>query len=154
MDGRLLRFAENHAGAPEPPFWQLFAAIRQDLDRLYWCFSNQPWMGAPDDFLEDESATLCFDGQEIGNVQLWQPGVLGRYADRFAEEFIEIFGIEAETDNPQEVAALYNRSPCNELNTIIERHGQIWLIYTDSTCWEIYTQKTSLLEQLGTALQA
>jgi hypothetical protein len=27
----------------------------------------------------------------------------------------------------------------------VERHGEIWLIYSDSTCWEVFAKDASLL---------
>ncbi len=58
LDGLLLKLRQDDTG--EPGFWRLFTPIRQDLDRLFWCFTNQPWGAAPEGFEEDESATASF----------------------------------------------------------------------------------------------
>src|SRR5215471_17784723 len=109
VDGLLLKF-EYAEGFTEPTFWEFFSPIRQDLDRLYWCFVNQPWMCAPAEFKNDVGAMIPFEGCEKTSGQLWCPSALGRYADQFAEEFIDLWGIEP-TDDPQVLAAQYSRSP-------------------------------------------
>jgi hypothetical protein len=54
LEGLLLRLLEDRSGTPGRWFWKLFGPIRQDLDRLYCCFSNQPWVGAPSRFREKD----------------------------------------------------------------------------------------------------
>ena len=58
MHGLLFKLLNYQLGRREPSFWMLFGSIRQDLDRLFWCFAAQPWMGAPDDFDEDMSFSV------------------------------------------------------------------------------------------------
>ena len=108
MNGLLLRLLDDRTGAPGFWFWKLFGSVRQDLDRLAWCFTNQPWMGAPPGFEDDDLATMEFEGEGSTGVQLWRPGSLARYADRFAEESIELWGIEPTRDDPTKVAALFS----------------------------------------------
>jgi hypothetical protein len=146
LDGLLLKLLEDPTGAPGRWFWKLFQLIRKDLDRLFWCFPSQPWMGAPDGFAEDESAAAPFDGDGQTSVMLWRPGSLGQYAHRFAEEFIELWGIEPTRDDPHQLAARYNTATPSEGGEILRHHARVWLLYTDSTCWEIYARKGSLLD--------
>lgn len=88
VEGLLLRLLEDKTGAPGRCFWRMFGFIKQDLDRLYWCFANQPWMGAPRDF--DQNDFEPFEEKCSSSIQLWRPGSLAKYADRFAEEYIEL----------------------------------------------------------------
>jgi hypothetical protein len=138
---------DDSTGAPGRWFWKLFQPIRQDLDRLFWCFPYQPWMGAPREFLEDDAATATFEGQDRTSVMLWQPGSLGRYASHFAEESIELWGIEPTADNPQQLAADYSAAAKPEMQALIRQYARVWLLYTDSTCWEIYARKPRLLDE-------
>jgi hypothetical protein len=161
VEGVLLQLVQNEAGFwPGSFFWKLFGPIRQDLDRLFWCFLNQPWMGAPAEFPEDESVLVPFEGQENTSIQLWRPGSLSRFAHHFGEEFIDLWGIEPTRDDPAQLVTLYN-APKSELSLargfqnredIIRQHARVWLLYTDSTCWEIYARKASLLKQVRTGL--
>ncbi len=105
-------------------------------------------MGAPDEFLEDDFATLSFEGEGLTSVMLWRPGILSRYGDRFAEEFIELWGIEPTVDDPQQLAAQYNAATWRDMESIIRRNARVWLLYTDSTCWEIYTSNKKLLDEI------
>ena len=70
MDGLLLKLLPD--GFPGLRFWRLFSPIRQNLDRLYWCFPFQPWMGAPEEFYEDDSVIAAFDNQHGPNVMFKQ----------------------------------------------------------------------------------
>jgi hypothetical protein len=152
MRGLLFKLRDDKTGAPGRWFWKLFKPIRQDLDRLYWCFPWQPWMGGPPGFNEDESALVELKDLNTARVsspvQLWCPGALSRYADHFGEELIELWGIEPTCDDPQTLAADYDRAPESERRHFIEEHGRVWLLYTDSRCWEIYARKPRLLEEL------
>src|SRR5437868_1936609 len=141
LDGLLLMLLDDRTGAPWRWFWKLFQPIRQDLDRLFWCFTNQPWMNAPDKFQEDESATASFKGEGRTSVMLWQPRSLGRYADHFAEESIELWGIEPRADDPHQISAQYKAAGGRGLEEIIRRYARVWLLYTDSACWEMYARK-------------
>jgi hypothetical protein len=151
MRGLLLKLRDDKTGAPGRWFWKLFRPVRQDLDRLYWCFPFQPFMGAPG-FIDDESATVKLIGLETGRasspVQVWCPGALARYADHFGQEFIELWGIEPTRDDAQMLAVDYYRAPESEKGRFIEEHGRVWLLYTDSTCWEIYARKPRLLDEV------
>jgi hypothetical protein len=33
------------------------------------------------------------------------------------------------------------------MGDFIRRHARVWLLYTDSTCWEIYARKARLLDE-------
>ena len=128
-------------------FRKLFRPIRADLDRLYWCLPYQPWMGAPDGFDEDEAATESFEGEDRTSVMLWRPGSLGRYADTFAEEFVELWGIEPAVDDAPQLAALYRVTPWHDMAGFVRNHARVWLLYTDSSGWEIYARKQRLLDE-------
>jgi hypothetical protein len=148
LDGLLLKLLADRTGAPGRWFWKLFfGPIRPDLDRLFWCFTGQPWLAAPDAFREDELATLPFEGADRAGLEVWRPGSLSRYAQYFAEEFVELWAIEPAVDDPQEVvsrcAAGRGGRDCQD---IIRQHARVWLLYTDSTCWEIYARKARLLD--------
>lgn len=149
MEGLLLRLLETEL--PEPRFWKLFGSIRPDLDRLFWCFLWQPWMGPPDDF-HTEPFLESFEGEGDTSVQLWRPGTLSLYADRFGEEYIELWAIEPTRDDAKTLAAAFNKAPWRDQDKFIEERARVWLLYTDSTCWEIYARKTSLIERLREAL--
>jgi len=67
---------------------------------------------------------------------LWRPGSLRRYGGRLAEEFIELWGFESDSPprlDDDEAAAL--------------------LLYTDSTCWELYTRLPGLCQALRAGLR-
>ena len=149
MHGLLLELLEDSTGAPGRWFWRLFDPIRLDLDRMYWCFPDQPWMGAPLDFRED--ALEPFEEEYASTTQLWRPGNLVRYADRFAEESIELWAIEPTRHRPADLATKYSASNWSEES--IREHAPIWLIYTDSTCWEIYARKAALLANVAEGVQ-
>jgi hypothetical protein len=149
VDGLLLKLIEDGAGFPGRWFWKLFRPIRQDLDRLYWCFSNQPWMGAPSDFREDDLEP--FEEEITSSIQLWRPGSLTRYAGQFGEEQIELWAIEPTRDDPAQLATKYSASGWS--HEVIREHARVWLIYTDSTCWEIYARKRTLRDKVEESLQ-
>jgi hypothetical protein len=156
MDGLLLKLLHQHVKQPEPPFWRLFSPIRQDLDRLVWCFSGQPWMGPPPDF-NGELVEIAFQDPKarvFADVHLWRPGSLGRFADRFREEYIELWGIEPTRDDPQELATRFCAIPYRKgkKELFIQEHARAWLLYTDCSCWEIFARKTPLLDSLREAL--
>jgi hypothetical protein len=145
LDGLLLKLARD---GPQPRFWKLFDPIRQDLDRLFWCFTLRPWMGAPDGFREDESATESFERIGIGysETSLWRPGSLGKYADFMGEEFIELWGIEPTVDDPRQVTAQYDAA--RDQQAVLRQFARVWLRSTMHSCWEIYARKPRLLEEV------
>jgi hypothetical protein len=148
VNGLLLKLRRDSTGAPGRWFWKLFQPIRPDLDRLYWCFTNQPWMGAPDKFQADDQATESFAGEGETSVMLWRPGSLGRYADHFAEEFIDLWGIDPTSDDPQQLAARFNAAAWRDMEAIVQDSAHVWLLYTDSTCWEIFAREPRLLAEV------
>jgi hypothetical protein len=150
MDGLLLKLLHDQLGQPEPTLWKVFGSIRQDLDRLFWCFAAQPWMAAPDDFDEDQFLE-SFEEKGTTSIQLWRPGTLARYADQFAEEHIQLWGIEPTQDDPWQLAARYSASGWDA--EVVEKCASVWLIYTDSTCWEIFARKKSDLARAGETLK-
>lgn len=106
MDGLLLKLNNYQGNYPEPRFWNLFGSIRRDLDRFYWCFTLQPWMAPPLNFYDDTSVLLSYEDEGASEVQLWRPGGLSSYADQFSEEYIELWGIDPATGNPQQITAM------------------------------------------------
>jgi len=150
MDGLLLKLLARQPGQTEPTFWMLFGSIRQDLDRLFWCFADQPWMGAPDDFDEDRFLEF-FEEASKTSIQLWKPGSLARYANQFGEEYIQLWGIEPTQDDPSQLASRYSATSWDA--AIVEQYARVWLIYTDSACWEIFARKKNLLDEVGKALK-
>ena len=149
MDGLLLRLLQS--GRQDHRFWKLFASIRQELDRLFWCFPYQPWLGAPDDFQHDE-VMEPFEGEGSTETQLWRPGSLSRFADRFGEEYIQLWAIEPTRDDPKALVAAFDKLPSRDQDNFIVEHSRFWLLYTDNICWEIYARKTRLLDTVQEAL--
>src|SRR5262245_36748248 len=127
MDGLVIRLLDDETGAPGRWFWKSFGAVRRDFDRMYWCFTNQPWMGAPEDFCEE----YCEPFEEVRqtSIQLWRPGALSRFGDRFAEEFIELWAIEPTLDNATKLAEEYSKHFYSD--DFVPSHARIWLLYTD-----------------------
>ena len=154
MDGLIIRLLDDRTGNPGRWFWRAFGSIRPDLDRMIWCFTGQPWMGAPDDFDLNNSFLKC-DGADRASVSLWRPGVLGRHAHQFGEEHIELWAIEPTRDDPAGLAAGYDRCwPDDEKQgDFIRQHARVWLSYFDSTCWEIYARKPGLLDRVRRDLE-
>lgn len=152
MDGLLLKLLDDSCRAPGVSFWKMFLPIHQDLDRLFWCFSSQPWMGPPSKFEDDEIATESFDGEGNSSVVLWRPGSLSRYAENFAEEYIQLWGIEPHLDDPRHIAADYNVANWRSMGDIPRRYARLWMFYSDSTCWEVFARKATLLNEIRTHL--
>lgn len=96
MDGLLIKFFDGPHPSQEPTFWQLLKAIRPALDRRYWCFPWQPWMGPPVGFCDDD---CLVDVGDNSTVQLWRPHAIGKYADSFCEEAIELWAIPHACDD-------------------------------------------------------
>jgi hypothetical protein len=154
MDGILLKLLQKES-AKQPRFWKLFNSIRQDLDRMFWCFSSQPWLGAPDLSFEDHLESNKSIGRCCSTTQLWRPGALGLYADKFGEEYFDFWAIEPTRDDPKELVKIFDNIPYkeqNKQNKFIEEHARIWMLYTDSSCWEIFAKKINLLDKLKEAL--
>jgi hypothetical protein len=132
-------------------FWKIFGSLRQDFDRLFWCFLYQPRMGTPNDF-EEELVLVPFDRAGNTSLQLWKPGNLSRYGNQFREESIELWAIEPTRDDPTKLAVAFAQTRSKNEVKFIEENAFIWLSYTDSISWEIYTRKTNLLEKLQNSL--
>lgn len=81
-------------------------------------------------------------------MMLWKPGVLSRFADRFCEEYIELWGIE-----PADIPPLVESSVRHSPDVLIRQHARIWIRYTDGTCWEIYARDAGLIETLRAGLR-
>lgn len=143
VKGLLLQLL-NDRGAPGDWFWPCFEPLRPQFDRHYWVFTNQPWMGPPEGFDEDDTATDEFEGVGQTSVMLWRPGTLGRWADEFAEEFVELWAVDP-ADNPAYTAAQFQRDHTGRFKA---EHAVVWLLYTDSTCWEIFARDACLLQQV------
>ncbi|MBX9654840.1 hypothetical protein K2Y11_14610 [bacterium] len=146
MFGLLLRLQgeEHHwAGAS---FRRCFKPLRSKFDQYFWILSSQPWMGSPTDF-HSEKELARFEGDVDTSVSLWRRGSIGRWADQFSEEDIELWAPNP-TTNPSELATEFSRVHFNGSDAYIESHAEIWLIYTDSTCWEIFTKEVSLLQKI------
>lgn len=148
MDGLLLKLVHFNAARPEPRFWDLFATIRRELDRLFWCFEWQPWMGAPPGFDEDDA----IEGQEATGRLFWPPGRLSRYADAIGEEFLDFWAVEPERDDLCTLMTSYATLPWARREAFVNQHAHAWLIYTKSTCWEIYARTPVPLRRLADGL--
>ena len=156
MEGLLLRLTGD-TRAPGSTFWLCFEPLRAEFDRHFWVFTNQPWMAAPLDFDEDSQLAGYEREGHITSVQLWCSGSIGRWATHFSEEYIELWAI-GQADDPLKAAAAFNRTP-RSADEFIQKRAAIWLIHTNSTCWEIYAREARLLQLvrdhlLGSAARA
>jgi hypothetical protein len=150
MDGLLLRLLQTESN--EPRFWKLFASLREEFDRLFWCLTSSPWMGAPEGF-HDDSVTMRFPGDEGSGTVLWQPGYLSRYGDKFSEETVELWAIDPACDDPSKLVSDFGRlHSAAGMDKFIDEHAYVWLIYLDSTSWEIYAQRSDLVKRLHDSL--
>jgi hypothetical protein len=149
MDGLLIHLLRT--GKDEPRFWKIFGSIRQELDRFYWCFLNQPWMSDPVDF-DEKSVLMRFEEDEYTSTLLWKPGNFSRYGNKFREEFLEFWAIEPTGDDPQNLTEAFEKTKFRDRSKFIEKHACIWMLFTDSTSWEIFAQKPGLLERLQDSL--
>jgi hypothetical protein len=157
INGLLLKLNEDKTGRPGFWFWKLFSSIRQDLDRYFWCFADQPWMALPLDLLErhggfEEEVMEPFEERVQTSIQLWRPCALSKYASSFAEEHVELWAIEPELDDPRRMAPLYSDGGWNEQDNFVQEHARVWLLYTDSTCWEIFARNETLLNRVNESL--
>ena len=144
MDGLLLRLLDDKRGSPGQWFWPCFGPLRSAFDRHFWIFPNQPWMGAPLAF-DHERESADYEGMGETSVCLWRPGAVGRWADQFCEEHIELWATSP-ADDPARLASEFRRTFWGREDTFIEKHAEVLLIYSDSTCWEIFAKQASLLE--------
>jgi hypothetical protein len=103
-------------------------------------------MAAPLAFIEDETATSDYEGMGGTGVQLWRPGALGRWAEYMCEEYIQLWAVDP-ADDPRQVTSRFLRSSCGQSAGYIAGHAAIWLLYTDSTCWEVYARDARLLRK-------
>ena len=142
MDGLIIRLLDDKTGAWW--FWRIFEPIRRDLDRMFWCLNGQPWMGWPEDFGTADAEP--FENARGSCIHLWRPGTLGRFAEEFGEEFVELWAVEPTRDDPARLASEYAARDGSV--DVIRQHARIWLLYTDSTCWEIYARKPDLLNRV------
>lgn len=150
MDGLLLRLLADTRSVAGRWFWPCFEPLRTEFDRYFWVVLNQPWFGAPDEF-DGEREIAEYDGMACTSVMLWRPGAVGRWAERFGEESIDIWAIDPER-NPVRTASAFSALRRND-DDFTETHGTIRLIYTDSCCWEIFAKETRLLAAVRDHLQ-
>jgi hypothetical protein len=145
MNGFLLKLRHQEIGQKQPTFWRVFGSVRHELDRLYWFFPGQPSMGAPDGFNEDVPVLVEFESRSrFSTSQLWKPGTLSRYGDLIGDEYLLTCGIEPIADNPTQIAKRLDADVWRTEDKVIREFanlGHVVLIYTDSTCWEIYARK-------------
>ena len=151
MDGLLLRLLDDKRGSPGRWFWPCFEPLRPTFDRHIWILPNQPWMGAPVDF-DHGRESADYDGIGETSVCLWRPGAVGRWAEQFCEEHIELWATNP-ADDPARLASEFGRAFWGREDAYIEKHAEIWLIYTDSTCWEIFAKDASLLRKVRDQLR-
>jgi hypothetical protein len=144
MNGLFLQL--NEVRWPGRSFWTCFAPLRTEFDRLYWVLTNTPWFGAPDEFDFDRE-TADFDRAHHTETSLWVPGSIGRWAERFAEEYFELWAIDPTID-PASAAATFDRTPSPEADAVIESHAVIWLLYADSVSWEIFAKDPATLQRI------
>jgi hypothetical protein len=146
LDGLLLQLLGDSSGPTGRWFWTCFEPLRQFFDRHFWIVDN-PWMGAPDAFFatEGEPETIAYEGSQGTSAQLWRPGAIGRWAEQFSEEFIDLWAIDP-ADDPAHIAASYSQGLSPEDSELFtEQHAVVRLIYTDSCSWEIFARDSSLL---------
>ena len=147
MRGLVLQLLKDRQGAAAEWFWPCFEPLRAEFDKYYWIFPFGPWMSYPVDF--DEHQTERYEGEGQTSISLWKPGTIGRWADQFGEEFVQLWAIDPVAD-PMRVLTEFLRK---EDDRCINRFGVIWLSYTDSTCWEIFARDRKLLERVKASVQ-
>jgi hypothetical protein len=150
VNGLLLAFDR---GAREPRFWELFGAVQEELDAFFWCFLYPPWMGAPERFDAYDRDLETYPGEGNTSIQLWKPGTLGRWANAFSEEQLQLWAIHPASDY-RGLTEAFSRTPWSAEAEFIRAHAQSWLFYTDRTCWEIYARDEALLARVGESLSA
>jgi hypothetical protein len=153
VQGLLLLLVDDTDGSPGKWFWPCFEPLRSTFDRHYWIFLDQPWMGPPDNF-DHERESEGYEGMGETSVCLWRPGALGRCATQFSEEYVLLWAPHPAVDSAQLASEFRRAFSDPEESAFIEKHAEIWLIYTDSTCWEIFARDESLLQKVRDHLQA
>ncbi len=151
MDGLLLRLLDHKHSSPSCTFWQCFEPLRSVFDRHFWIFLNQPYLGMPDGF-DEERELADYEGVGETSVMLWRPGAIGRWADKFCEEFVELWATNPADDSAR-LASEFRRTFWGREDAFIEMHAEIWLHYSDSTCWEIFAKDAILLQAVRNHLQ-
>jgi hypothetical protein len=144
MEGVLLKLHGDDAGNPGKWFWKLFEPIRQDVDRMYWYVDMQ----TPPLF---EDGDLLDVGAELQAIVIC-PGRFAHFGDKFSDEFISLWAMEPTRDEPAELVADYLASRHNKVT--LQQHARIWLLYTDSSCWELYARKSSLVDRVCEGLES
>jgi hypothetical protein len=149
MDGFLIKFTDAPHPASEPSFRRLFGAIYAQMNAHYWCFPMQPWMGTPVRLCEDKcTVELDNGGMETA---LWRPGSLGKYADSFLEEHIEMWAVPHGCVDKATLVSEFDKTSLSS-SAFIVQNADIWLIYTDSACWEMFARSNALLSVLDESL--
>ncbi len=138
MDGVLLKLHSGDSGNPGKWFWKLFEPIRPDLDRMYWYVDMQ----TPPSFDEGDLLDL---GPGLHAIVI-SPGRFARFGDKFGDEFISLWSMEPTSDDPATIVAEYLAS--RHSKAVLQQHARIWLLYTDSSCWELYARKSSLVDRV------
>lgn len=146
MDGLLIRLRDDKYGTPANWFWPCFKPLRSTFDRHFWIFPKQPWMGTPLDF-DSEKEMQEFEGVGETSVGLWRPGAVGRWAKDFCEEHIELWAIDP-ADDPARIASEFRLTIPWREEPFTEKHAKIWLLYSDSTCWEIFARDADQLRKV------
>lgn len=141
---------DDHHGSPGRWFWPCFEPLRSEFNELFWVFSNQPWMGAPGTFDHDREIAH-HSGSTDTSVQLWRPGAIGRWAERFSEEQIELWAVAPGEDPPQ-LAFEFSRTFETD-NEFIDRHAEFWLMYLDSAYWEIFARQPEAIKRVREGLK-
>jgi hypothetical protein len=77
---------------------------------------------------------------------------VGRWANQFCEEHIELWATNP-ADDPARLASEFGRAFGRRMEAFIDKHAETWLIYSDSTCWEIFARDGSLLRSVRDHLQ-
>jgi hypothetical protein len=108
-------------------------------------------MGAPAAFGHERELS-DFEGMAETTVCLSGPGAVGRWAEQFCEERIELWATHPDADAAS-LAAEFRRTSAKRQDAFIEKHAEIWLISSDSTCWEIFARDTAVLRKVRDGLQ-
>ena len=107
-------------------------------------------MGSPRGFDHDRELAHhpgCIDT----DVHLWRPGAIGRWAERFSEEQIELWAVAPGEDPPQ-LAIEFSRMFDND-EKFMQRHAEFWLMYLDSAYWEIFARQPEAIKSVREELK-
>lgn len=96
----------------------------------------------------EEEVFESFEERVQSSIQLWRPGTLWKYAWTFSEEEVQLWAIEPEVDDPQRITSLYSNAGWSKQDGFVQENARIWLLYTDSTCWEIFARKEIYLNRV------